>query len=251
MNPESVKGTSRMTPALSQAKLDANLANAALSTGPVTAEGKAASSRNAISHGLTCREPVLPGESEDEFKRFVASYVTNFSHNPELAAELAGLNWRLRRIPTFEAQIIQLEVDRILNDPELQEFAAKLPLHTVAALAFTRLIERKVLTNLYSLESRMQRRTDKLFRQLLDQPEGSQQPQPRPRQQQRPVQENVQNEPTASEAAPPPPPPKPPAAVQEPAVSHKVGRNEPCPCGSSLKYKRCCGNPVAVASAAA
>jgi uncharacterized protein len=23
----------------------------------------------------------------------------------------------------------------------------------------------------------------------------------------------------------------------------KVGRNAPCPCGSNLKYKRCCGNP--------
>ncbi|WP_410061274.1 SEC-C metal-binding domain-containing protein [Alistipes putredinis] len=21
----------------------------------------------------------------------------------------------------------------------------------------------------------------------------------------------------------------------------KIGRNEPCPCGSGLKYKRCCG----------
>jgi hypothetical protein len=25
------------------------------------------------------------------------------------------------------------------------------------------------------------------------------------------------------------------------AVSSKVGRNEPCPCGSGLKYKKCCG----------
>ncbi|MBP1587037.1 MAG: SEC-C domain-containing protein [Clostridia bacterium] len=25
------------------------------------------------------------------------------------------------------------------------------------------------------------------------------------------------------------------------AVSHKVGRNEPCPCGSGKKYKNCCG----------
>ncbi|MBN2557714.1 MAG: SEC-C domain-containing protein [Clostridia bacterium] len=25
------------------------------------------------------------------------------------------------------------------------------------------------------------------------------------------------------------------------AVSNKVGRNEPCPCGSGLKYKKCCG----------
>ena len=31
---------------------------------------------------------------------------------------------------------------------------------------------------------------------------------------------------------------------QQPVRSEKVGRNEPCPCGSSLKYKRCCGNPV-------
>lgn len=25
------------------------------------------------------------------------------------------------------------------------------------------------------------------------------------------------------------------------AVSHKVGRNDPCPCGSGKKYKKCCG----------
>lgn len=27
------------------------------------------------------------------------------------------------------------------------------------------------------------------------------------------------------------------------AISQKIGRNEPCPCGSGLKYKRCCGQP--------
>jgi uncharacterized protein YchJ len=25
------------------------------------------------------------------------------------------------------------------------------------------------------------------------------------------------------------------------AVSNKIGRNEPCPCGSGKKYKKCCG----------
>ena len=29
-----------------------------------------------------------------------------------------------------------------------------------------------------------------------------------------------------------------------------VGRNAPCPCGSPLKYKRCCGNPVTQSRAA-
>lgn len=30
----------------------------------------------------------------------------------------------------------------------------------------------------------------------------------------------------------------------------KTGRNEPCPCGSGQKYKRCCGNPAAPQTAA-
>ena len=29
--------------------------------------------------------------------------------------------------------------------------------------------------------------------------------------------------------------------VRKPVVSQKIGRNEPCPCGSGKKYKRCCG----------
>ena len=27
----------------------------------------------------------------------------------------------------------------------------------------------------------------------------------------------------------------------KPVISSKVGRNSPCPCGSGLKYKKCCG----------
>ncbi len=31
-------------------------------------------------------------------------------------------------------------------------------------------------------------------------------------------------------------------AVKQPIVkAHKVGRNDPCPCGSGKKYKKCCG----------
>ena len=29
---------------------------------------------------------------------------------------------------------------------------------------------------------------------------------------------------------------------REPIRSKKVGRNQPCPCGSGKKYKRCCGS---------
>lgn len=29
--------------------------------------------------------------------------------------------------------------------------------------------------------------------------------------------------------------------VENGRISAKIGRNEPCPCGSGQKYKRCCG----------
>ena len=32
-----------------------------------------------------------------------------------------------------------------------------------------------------------------------------------------------------------------PASERKPATSKKVGRNDPCPCGSGKKYKKCCG----------
>jgi preprotein translocase subunit SecA len=35
--------------------------------------------------------------------------------------------------------------------------------------------------------------------------------------------------------------PRPPAAKKKDGKVAKVGRNEPCPCGSGKKYKKCCG----------
>jgi preprotein translocase subunit SecA len=31
-------------------------------------------------------------------------------------------------------------------------------------------------------------------------------------------------------------------------VGHKVGRNDPCPCGSGRKFKNCCGKSSGVAT---
>jgi len=48
---------------------------------------------------------------------------------------------------------------------------------------------------------------------------------------------------------PPPVPQRPPSpapgvtARPAPPPQKKVGRNEPCPCGSGRKYKHCCGKP--------
>jgi uncharacterized protein YecA (UPF0149 family) len=35
--------------------------------------------------------------------------------------------------------------------------------------------------------------------------------------------------------------PNPTEATRQVRRTNRVGRNEPCPCGSGLKFKRCCG----------
>jgi len=46
-------------------------------------------------------------------------------------------------------------------------------------------------------------------------------------------------------AVPPLGPPMTPlsAPVEPTSPDRKVGRNDPCPCGSGKKYKKCCGRP--------
>ncbi|HWE35082.1 MAG TPA: hypothetical protein VG406_00810, partial [Isosphaeraceae bacterium] len=60
---------------LSAAQLAARRANALLSTGPRTPEGKAIASMNAVSHGLCSNVAVLPGESVEEFQATLEGWV--------------------------------------------------------------------------------------------------------------------------------------------------------------------------------
>ena len=56
-----------------EAKIEANRANAQHSTGPRTEEGKAASSRNALKHGLTSFTVLLPTEDPAEYVRIATT----------------------------------------------------------------------------------------------------------------------------------------------------------------------------------
>ena len=86
-----------------------NRENAKKSTGPSTPAGKARVSRNAIKHGLTGREVVLPNEDPEEFESFrLDLLITLDAHGAlegALAENLVAYLWRLRRIPKFEATI--------------------------------------------------------------------------------------------------------------------------------------------------
>src|SRR3954452_19749524 len=86
----------------SAAQITANQANALRSTGPVTPEGKAASSRNSTRHGLSANFSVLPHENADEFQELEQALLSEFSpsgeHETFLVHEMARTRWRLLRV---------------------------------------------------------------------------------------------------------------------------------------------------------
>lgn len=85
----------------------ANARNAAKSTGPRSASGKATSSRNAITNGFFSRETVvIPNESFLEYERFRRSVVSDLAPvgavEELLADSIVGTQWKIRRLLRVE-----------------------------------------------------------------------------------------------------------------------------------------------------
>ncbi|MBV9083224.1 MAG: hypothetical protein JOZ62_11140 [Acidobacteriaceae bacterium] len=93
----------------SAAQINANRANAQLSTGPTSDTGKAKSSLNAVKTGLTGRTVLLPGDDAAAYEAHVAAFFER--HQPatdeerNLVQSLADTEWRLLRIPSLEMGI--------------------------------------------------------------------------------------------------------------------------------------------------
>jgi hypothetical protein len=66
-------------------QITANIANSQKSTGPKTDAGKAASSRNRLSHGFASANPIMPGEDPEAFKALLADFRTE--HQPATPTE--------------------------------------------------------------------------------------------------------------------------------------------------------------------
>jgi hypothetical protein len=93
----------------SDAKRAANQRNARNSTGPRTATGKAASSRNSLRHGLLARETCLPDEDPREFARLreqlFAALDPDGVFEEACCDRIADSIWRLRRAGRIERDI--------------------------------------------------------------------------------------------------------------------------------------------------
>ena len=233
-------------------QLAANRANALLSTGPRSEEGRLTSSANAKTHGLTTRHALLPGEDRNEFELHHQAYTDLYRPrgpiSQELVTELADLRWRLQRVPAFEAQLINGEFIKLTTESEFQPIIKNLTNDTqIIALAFKRLVECRVLPNLFNQEARLARRADKLEAHLEARrsmplplaPPPVEEPRPKGAVNDPPVPlpENQKIEPN-------------PSKPQPIRVIAQRGRNEPCPCDSGRKFKHCCLNKTAAASPA-
>jgi hypothetical protein len=87
----------------------ANRMNSQKSTGPRTAEGKAASRYNAVKHGIFATTQIMFDESAEDLAELAAEYHEH--HNPAdpeqrfLVDTLVSNEWRLRRLRRVEAEL--------------------------------------------------------------------------------------------------------------------------------------------------
>ena len=103
------------------AQVAANQANAQLSTGPKTPEGKARVSQNALRHGLTSTRLVIRDDEREEFTQFRDSLVAEL--DPQGAVEtltfeeLLHAAWNLHRFRRIEAETSLGTIDDF-TDPQ-------------------------------------------------------------------------------------------------------------------------------------
>jgi len=106
------------------AQVLANQANAQLSTGPKTAEGKARSSRNNLQHGLTLGLLAIAPEDQSAFCEFEANFKAELK--PEGSMELEAFQqfldaaWRLRAIRAIVQKICDESEDDAFIRPETE-----------------------------------------------------------------------------------------------------------------------------------
>lgn len=99
----------------SDRKIEANRNNARRSTGPTTALGKARSSLNAVRHGLSARNAVLPQEDQRAYLDLLASLRAEFRPQGPLEAflvqQMASSQWRLLRLARMERGFLMAGID--------------------------------------------------------------------------------------------------------------------------------------------
>jgi len=143
-------------------QLAANRANAQLSPGPTSSEGKAKVSHNAVKTGLTGRTVLLPSDDvaayQAQVDRIFRQFVPESDEEKRLTQSLADTLWRLERIPSLEAGIYAIgrrELAAQFADEE-DEAVRKAMIEAQIFLSY-----RRDLNNLSVQEARLRRQYEK------------------------------------------------------------------------------------------
>jgi hypothetical protein len=150
------------------AQIAANQANAQLSTGPKSSEGKAKSSLNAVSTGVTGRTVLLPSDDAKAYSDHMANFFVRFDprtpEEEEIIQDLAQTKWRLNRVPQLEEDLYALgsvAFANVFEDQPEEIRPGLIRAHTFVTYG-------KRFDNLYLQESRLTRRYQNLMKQLCD-----------------------------------------------------------------------------------
>jgi hypothetical protein len=103
---------------------EANKQNALVSTGPVSPEGKALVSQNAVKHGIFAKDLIITTgdgkEDAQEYKELLDGLILSLNPSGQmeclLVEKIAVDYWRLRRVLRFETGSIRKQLDTAIND---------------------------------------------------------------------------------------------------------------------------------------
>lgn len=105
-------------------QIEANRRNALVSTGPITPEGKALVSQNAVKHGIFAKDMIITAgdgkEDLQEYKELLDGLVLSLHPSGQmeclLVEKITADYWRLRRVLRFETGSIRKILDTAIND---------------------------------------------------------------------------------------------------------------------------------------
>ncbi|MFC1637217.1 hypothetical protein ACFL5Z_20555, partial [Planctomycetota bacterium] len=102
-----------------QSQIAANRRNAKKSTGPRTAEGRAAVAKNATKHGLFACQNVVISENQADFDAFrddmLAELAPVGTMESILAERIVSLTWRLKRAERMQNEMVDAKIRWEMN----------------------------------------------------------------------------------------------------------------------------------------
>jgi len=217
-----------------EAQINANRANAKASTGPKSPEGKEKSSANATKFGLFSLDNCVHPHEEEAYNHFCEALWQDLAPSGPVqevtAAEFVRNAWRLRRCANAEQRVggragyVQRDfnkksgLDKLPGDPMIYDE--------------TRPVQVSIDRARVQAQGGMHRAKSYLDKLQAAAP----QPQPVVEVQPQAAAAPAQNEPNS------PTPPDTKRTQSAPFIIPRNPRNQPCPCGSGIKFKRCCSS---------